>query len=103
MKPRDLRVFSEPERRQWENPPAKVPEVSNPLVRLLFRRMIQLQISYRRVEQESGVSFWTLRSWRGGADPTLNKLAAALGVVGYAITATPIKPQDKSQEPSQPC
>jgi hypothetical protein len=86
------RKFSPAERQQFEAAPAEVPPVSNALVRLLFSEMVRRQISYQTMDRKSGVSFWTMRKWRRGIEPTDDKLAAALAVVGYKIvrTAVPI-------------
>lgn len=94
----EQRKFSVAEFQQFQSPPAEVPDVPNALVRLLFGEMVRRQISYQRMDRLSKVSFWTMRKWRRGVEPTDDKLAAALAVVGFKIVKTAV-PISKTEPP----
>lgn len=92
-KQREQRVFTDAERKQYGNPPGTVPPAVKvePEVLFIFRQMYDRQISYESLEKASGISFWTLRRWRGGTSPDSQSLKKVLAALGYAIRIVPAK------------
>lgn len=72
--------------------PRKIPEHGHPLVRFIFEQMNKQQVTYREVEQRSGVAVPTMKQWQDRANPNLLNIEAVLNVLGY--TLLPVRKKD---------
>ncbi len=65
--------------------PKTIPEKAHPLVKTLFKIMMQQGDNYYDVSKRSGVSARTIRDWRRGRPPDLVNIEACLNVYGCEL------------------
>lgn len=66
-----------------------VPEKAHPLAKLVFTLMRDQAVTYDDLEWRSGVLRSTFKAWRTSNLPSVPTLDAALGVLGWNLTAAP--------------
>lgn len=70
------------------------PDKGHPLLRLMFEKMAEQQLTLGELSRRAGVSYASLHDWRRGGglarprySPRLENLEACLNVLGYRLAA----------------
>ena len=63
-----------------------IPDNAHPVIRAIFIRMNELNLSYMQVAVRAGINPKILERWRGASDPKLSTRDKVMKAIGMSLT-----------------